>query len=64
MEKIYARILEVIEPGIRKNDLVAEIYHFAISGVSLTSGEQGFDGDYPAIVPMTPIDCQQFRNFF
>ena len=39
---------------MRKNDLVAEIYHSAISGVSSTSGEQGFGGDYPATVPMTP----------
>jgi ectoine hydrolase len=54
VEKMHARILEVMEPGMRKNDLVAEIYHSAISGVSETSGEQGFGGDYPAIVPMTP----------
>ena len=33
---------------------MAEIYHSAISGVSATSGEQGFGGDYPAIVPMAP----------
>ena len=42
---MHARILEVMEPGMRKNDLVAEIYHSAISGVSETSGEQGFGGD-------------------
>ena len=54
VEKMHACILEVMEPGMRKNDLVAEIYHSAISGVSTTSGEQGFGGDYPAIVPMTP----------
>tara|TARA_B100001250_G_scaffold101010_1_gene84945 strand:+ start:144 stop:1367 length:1224 start_codon:yes stop_codon:yes gene_type:complete len=54
VEKMHARILEVMEPGMRKNDLVAEIYHYAISGVSATSKEQGFGGDYPAIVPMTP----------
>ena len=54
VENMHARILEVMEPGMRKNDLVAEIYHSAISGVSETSGEQGFGGDYPAIVPMTP----------
>ena len=54
VEKMHARILEVMEPGMRKNDLVAEIYHSAISGVTGTSGEQGFGGDYPAIVPMTP----------
>ena len=54
VEKMHARILEVMEPGMRKNDLVAEIYHYAIKGVSATSKEQGFGGDYPAIVPMTP----------
>jgi ectoine hydrolase len=54
VEKMHARILEVMEPGMRKIDLVAEIYHSTISGVSSTSGEQGFGGDYPAMVPMTP----------
>ena len=48
VEKMHARIFEVMEPGIRKNDLVAEIYHSAISGA------KGAGGDYPAIVPMTP----------
>ena len=48
VEKMYERILEVIEPGMRKNDLVAEIYHSGISGV------EGAGGDYPAIVPVTP----------
>ncbi len=48
VEKMHARILEVMEPGMRKNELVAEIYHSAITGV------EGAGGDYPAIVPMTP----------
>ena len=48
VERMHARILEVIEPGMRKNDLVAEIYHAAITGV------EGAGGDYPAIVPMLP----------
>ena len=48
VEKMHARILEAIEPGMRKNDLVAEIYHAAITGV------EGAGGDYPAIVPMLP----------
>ena len=48
VEKMYERILEVIEPGMRKNDLVAEIYHSGITGV------EGAGGDYPAIVPVTP----------
>ncbi len=54
VEKMHARILDVMEPGMRKNDLVAEIYHAAISGVADTSETKGFGGDYPAIVPMTP----------
>ncbi len=48
VEKVHARILEVVEPGMRKNDLAAEIYHAAITGV------EGAGGDYPAIVPMLP----------
>lgn len=46
--KMHQRILEAIEPGMRKNDLVAEITHAGISGTA-THG-----GDYPAIVPMLP----------
>jgi len=48
VEKMHERILERIEPGLRKNELVAEIYHAAISGTD-TDG-----GDYPAIVPLVP----------
>ena len=48
VEKMHARIFEVMEPGLRKNDLVAEIYHSGITGT-----EDG-GGDYAAIVPMTP----------
>ena len=35
-------------PGLRKNDLVAEIFHAGITGVD------DIWGDYPAIVPLTP----------
>jgi ectoine hydrolase len=45
---MHERILEVAEPGIRKCDLVAEIYDAGIRGV------EGFGGDYPAIVPLLP----------
>ena len=45
---MHRRIFEVIEPGMRKNDLVAEIWHTGIRGVD------GAGGDYPAIVPMAP----------
>lgn len=48
VESMHARILQVIEPGMRKCDLAAEIYSAGIQGV----GEYG--GDYPAIVPMMP----------
>jgi ectoine hydrolase len=48
VEAMHRRIFELIEPGMRKNDLVAEIYHTAITGAD------GHGGDYPAIVPMLP----------
>ncbi|MHA6346380.1 M24 family metallopeptidase [Roseivivax sp. CAU 1761] len=47
-EKIVDGFIERIEPGLAKNDLVAEIYRDAISGAD------GHWGDYPAIVPMLP----------
>ncbi|WAJ27198.1 ectoine hydrolase DoeA [Antarcticirhabdus aurantiaca] len=45
---MHERIAAVIEPGMRKCDLVAEIYDAGIRGVG------GHGGDYPAIVPMLP----------
>ena len=48
VEKMHETILEIVEPGIRKNDLVAEIYRAGIGGTD------EFGGDYPAIVPMLP----------
>lgn len=48
VEKMHEIIVERAEPGMRKNDLVADIYHTAITGA------EGHWGDYPAIVPMTP----------
>jgi len=48
VEKMHAHIVECIEPGMRKNDLVAEIYAAGIRGVD------GHGGDYPAIVPLLP----------
>jgi ectoine hydrolase len=47
-EKIIRTGIELARPGIRKNELVAEISRQAILGV----GEDW--GDYPAIVPLTP----------
>jgi ectoine hydrolase len=48
VERVHERIFEVVEPGMRKNDLVAEIYATAIRGTAT------FGGDYPSIVPLLP----------
>jgi len=48
VEAMHTRIVEKIEPGMRKCDLVAEIYDAGIRGTD------GFGGDYPAIVPLLP----------
>ncbi|MEZ5590811.1 MAG: ectoine hydrolase DoeA [Gammaproteobacteria bacterium] len=48
VEKMHETILQRIEPGLRKNELVAEIYHTSIMGAD------GHGGDYPAIVPLLP----------
>ena len=78
LEKMHAHILKVMEPGMRKNDLVTEIYHSAISGVSSTSGArlwQRLSGDGNDDANRSrcfgstfeigrSTDCQQFWNFF
>jgi ectoine hydrolase len=48
VEAMHRRILDKVEPGIRKCDLVAEIYDAGTRGVA------GIGGDYPAIVPLLP----------
>ncbi|MCZ4353871.1 ectoine hydrolase DoeA [Roseovarius aestuarii] len=48
VEVMHDQIVELAEPGMRKNDLVAEIYAAGIRGAD------GYWGDYPAIVPMAP----------
>ena len=48
VEAMHKRIVEKVEPGIRKSDLVAEIYDAGIRGAD------GFGGDYAAIVPLLP----------
>jgi ectoine hydrolase len=48
VEAMHARIAEKIEVGMRKCDLVAEIYDAGTRGVD------GIGGDYPAIVPLLP----------
>jgi len=50
VENIHKRILEKVEPGLRKCDLVAEIYD---AGLRYDS-ELAYGGDYPAIVPLLP----------
>lgn len=48
VERMHQVVLEKAEPGLKKNALIAEIYHAAIAGAD------GHWGDYPAIVPMAP----------
>ncbi len=48
VEKMHSMIIDKAEPGMRNNDLVAEIYHTSIVGAD------GHWGDYPAMVPMAP----------
>ena len=52
VERMHARAQELIRPGLRKNDLVAEIYHASISGAEHEGVE--FGGDYAAIAPLLP----------
>lgn len=48
VEHMHQTILEIAEPGLPKNRLVAEVYRAGIEGA------EGHWGDYPAIVPMAP----------
>ncbi|KAB0643063.1 ectoine hydrolase DoeA [Burkholderia latens] len=48
VERMHAHIVETIEPGMKKSDLVAQIYATGIGGAD------GHGGDYPAIVPLLP----------
>lgn len=48
VEAMHAMIVEIAEPGMPKNQLVAEIYRTSVRGA------EGHWGDYPAIVPMAP----------
>ncbi|MEL6582636.1 MAG: M24 family metallopeptidase [Pseudomonadota bacterium] len=47
-DHVITTAIDRAEPGVRKNDLVADILHAGITGV----GEDW--GDYPAIMPLTP----------
>ncbi|WP_113911603.1 M24 family metallopeptidase [Roseovarius dicentrarchi] len=47
-DKVIETAIERAAPGVRKNDLVADVLHAGITGL-------GDDwGDYPAILPLTP----------
>ncbi|XDZ65882.1 ectoine hydrolase DoeA [Alphaproteobacteria bacterium LSUCC0684] len=48
--KMHQRIAETVEPGLRKCDLVAEIYDAGLR----YDADLGHGGDYPAIVPLLP----------
>jgi len=48
VEAMHATIAERAEPGMKKNELIADIYHTAITGAN------GHWGDYPSIVPLAP----------
>ncbi|PLX38547.1 MAG: ectoine hydrolase DoeA [Hyphomicrobiales bacterium] len=50
VERIHGRILEKVRPGLRKCDLVADIYD---AGLRYDEAI-GAGGDYPAIVPLLP----------
>ncbi len=52
VEAMHQRILDKVEVGLRKSDLVAEIYDAGTRGVAGPDGWIG--GDYPAIVPLLP----------
>ena len=48
VEAMHRRIAELIEPGVRKNEIVAEISAIAARGAD------GHGGDYASIVPLLP----------
>jgi ectoine hydrolase len=50
VERMHQRIVDTVEPGVRKCDLVAEIYDASLRyDEALEAG-----GDYPALVPLLP----------
>lgn len=50
VERMHRRIVETVEPGLRKCDLVAEIQDASLR----YDDTLGAGGDYPAIVPLLP----------
>jgi len=49
IEGVYERVMKVAKPGMRKNDLVAEIMHAG------AQGHQGHYGDYTSFVPLIGV---------
>ncbi len=52
VESMHQRIADTVEVGMRKCDLVAEIYDASLRGAD------GHGGDYPAIVPLLPSGAE------
>lgn len=50
VENMHRRIADLVEVGMRKCDLVAEIYDAGLR----FNPQLGYGGDYPAIVPLLP----------
>lgn len=50
--RMHARIREIVRPGLRGNELAAELYHTGLMGAE--DGDGPFGGDYPAIAPLIP----------
>ena len=52
VENMHRHILEIVEPGRRRNEVAAAIYHTGLWG---SEDEEGlFGGDYAAIAPLMP----------
>jgi ectoine hydrolase len=49
IEGVYERVMEVAKPGMRKNELIAEIMHAGVQG------NQGHYGDYTSFVPLIGV---------
>ena len=52
VENMHGVARDMIAPGVRKNDLVAELQKTAITGAEYEG--VSFGGDYPAIAPLLP----------
>ncbi|MEM7176446.1 MAG: M24 family metallopeptidase [Pseudomonadota bacterium] len=52
VERMHDTIRQVVEPGKRKNEVSAEIFHTALTGAEYEGVSYG--GDYPAIAPLMP----------